>query len=162
TDDDRAVDLRQLRLTGVAVDDTPELGDARRPRNVERDSLLAERDDHEVRRRPVEERMMVRLGERPALAELRLPDERRMPQVADVEERHLRAVRLVPSLVQALADPEQQRVRDRMQIRRVAGKLELSEQRRMRGVMEVDGVERIDLLERDDVAGRPDHPDGVD
>ena len=105
---------------------------------------------------------MVGLRLRPALAERRVREPRRMAEVGDVEERELRAGRLVPGRPTSSPDPEQQVVADRVQVGRVAGQLELAEHARPRRVGDVDRVERVDLLERDDVRGRADEPDRVD
>ena len=87
--------------------------------------------------------------------------ELRRAQVGDVEERDLRAERR-PPLVGVLADAEQQVVADRVQVRGVAGDLQLAEHARVRRVGEVERVERIDLAERDDVAGVADEAHRVD
>src|SRR5205823_2907369 len=65
-------------------------------------------------------------------------------------------------LVHVLADPEQQVLADRVQVRRVAGELQLPEHAWMLGIGEVDGVERVDLPERDHVARVADEPDRID
>ena len=95
------------------------------------DGTLRERDDDEPRRRPEEEGVMVGLRRRPALAERGVREPRRVAEVGDVEERELRAGRLVVR-ADVLADPEQQVAADRVQVRRVAGQLDLARARRGR------------------------------
>ena len=61
-----------------------------------------------------------------------------------------------------LADAEHQVLADRMQVRGVARDLELAEHPRLRRVGEVDGVQRVDLPEGDDVARVADEAHRVD
>ena len=61
-----------------------------------------------------------------------------------------------------LPDAQQQVVADRVQVGRVAGDLQLPAHARARRVGEVERVERIDLAERDHVAGVVDEAHGVD
>ena len=82
-------------------------------------------------------------------------------RIGDVEERELRAERAA-FLVRVLADAEQQVVADRVQVRRVAGDLQLAEHARLLRVGEVERVERVDLPERDDVADVAGEANGVD
>ena len=91
----------------------------------------------------------LRLG--PARTEGRVSQPCRVPEVGDVEERELRAARS-PLVVDVLPHTEQQVLADRVQVGRVPRDLQLAEDSGPRGVGEVDGVERVDLLERDDVS----------
>ena len=86
---------------------------------------------------------------------------RRPAQIGDVEERELRPGR-PPLLRRVLADAEQQILADGMQVRRVAGDLQLAEHARPVRVREIDRVERVDLPERDHVADVADEAHGVD
>ena len=60
-----------------------------------------------------------------------------------------------------LPDAEQEAVADGVQVGRVAADLELPAHHRARGRGEVEGVERVDLAEGDDVARVADEADGV-
>src|SRR5207253_10830766 len=112
-------------------------------------------------RRPVEEGVVVGLRYRPALPERGVRDPRRVREVGDVEERDLRAGRLVVR-ADVLPDAEQEVVPDRMQVGRVAGDRQRPEHLRVRGIGDVDRVQRVDLLERDYVAVVADEAHRVD
>src|SRR5215204_5389073 len=86
---------------------------------------------------------------------------RRLAQVGDVEDRELRPER-APLLVRVLADAEKQVLADRVQVGRVARDLQRAEHARALGQREVEGVERVDLAEGDDVAGVADEAHRVD
>ena len=85
----------------------------------------------------------------------------RAAEVGDVEDRDLRAEPMA-RVVGVLADAEHQVLADRVQVRGVAGDLQLAEHARLLRVGEVDRVERVDLAERDDVAGVADEAHRVD
>src|SRR4029079_2330892 len=67
-----------------------------------------------------------------------------------------------PLGVGLLADPDQPAVSERVQVRRVAGDLQLAGDLRGPGITQVDGVERIGLPERHHVTGALDEADTVD
>ena len=85
----------------------------------------------------------------------------RVRRIGHVEQRQLRALDASVE-VGTLADADQQTLADRMQVRRVAGDLQLAAQRRRRGITEIDHVQRIGLAERDDVTLRAEESHGVD
>ena len=115
----------------LIVLDAAERVDPAAAADAEADGALLERDHHEPRPRPEEERVVVVLGLRPALAEVLRVQPRRLPQVGDVEDRELRPERAPALLVDVLADAEQQVVADRMQVGGVAGDLQLAEHARL-------------------------------
>ena len=69
---------------------------------------------------------------------------------------------MTPSRARLPADAQQQARADRVQVGRVAGDLELADDPRVVGIGEVEHVQRVDLAERDHVAGVADEADGVD
>ena len=102
-----------------------------------------------------------RLRRRPR-PERRLRQQLRRGRVGDVEELELRARRLVRGGRDVLADPEQQPVGERVEVGGVPLELELADHLRRRRGAEVDRVQRVDLVEGDDVPGVADEPHRVD
>ena len=100
------------------------------------------------------------LGTRAAAEALAVePDRAR--RVGDVEQRRLHPARDAVGADLA-ADAEQEPRPDRMQIGRVPGDLQLAHRAGRGRVREVEDIERVDLAERDHVAGVADQADGVD
>ena len=162
--DQRAEDVPALVLGAADLADPVVALDAEPERAVERVLRLvgAHRDHGQLRRRPVQERVVVVLGRRAGrLAERVLVEPLRRAQVGHVEQRELRALRL-PLLVRVLAEAEQQVVPDRVQVRREAEDLQLAAHPRLLRVGEVERVERVDLAEGDDVALLAEEAHGED
>src|SRR5690606_8638934 len=84
----------------------------------------------------------------------------RVSGIGDVEQRHLRAPRLASS-EDVLPNAEEEVVPDRVEVRGVARDFQHPEQARVRWVGQVDGVQRVNLAERHDVADLADEPDRV-
>ena len=125
--------------------------------------LAVDRQHRELGGGPPEERVVVPLDgrARPALADLRLLQPRRVREVGDVEQRQLQALHAAVAR-RLLADAEQQLLAHRVQVGGVAGDLQLAHDARVVRVGEVERVERVRLAERDDVADVADEADRVD
>ena len=82
-------------------------------------------------------------------------------RIGDIEQRDLRTG--ATSLgVGVGADPEQQPRADRVEVRRVAGDLQLAGDARVGRIGQVEHVQRVDLAERDHIARVADEPDPED
>ena len=156
----RVRDLGDLGDPVRAVDAERERARERRPHVV---LVVAHGGDHrEPLGRPPEERVVVVLDGRPGVpADAVLVEPDGLREVRDVEQRQLHA--RAPALVgRVLADPEQQPVAERVQVRGVAGDLELARHPRRLRVGEVERVQRVDLAERHHEARVADVADRVD
>ena len=76
-------------------------------------------------------------------------DELGIVEVGDVEDRNLQLLEEASLLVGAPADADEVVLVERLEVFRVAGDFELAFDRRVLGVAQVDGEQRVDLAERD-------------
>src|SRR6185295_19718898 len=104
--DERTPDPRREGEPPRFVVDRADGRDPARAADAVARSALLERDHDEAGLGPVEERVVVGLGLRPARPERLAVQPRRLPEVRDVEERQLRAL-WSAFLVHVLADAEQ-------------------------------------------------------
>ncbi len=119
------------------------------------------REHREVGVGPPQEGVVVPLHLRGAVAEGERVDAFGVRRIAHVEQRHLGAE--PHALVgRVLPDAEQQPVAERVEVCRVPGDLQLADHARVGRIGQIEGVERVGLLEGDHVADVTEEPDGVD
>ena len=98
--------------------------------------------------------MRIELGTRYRCGQRERGQAGRRGQIGDVEQRDLRAADM-PHRVRLAADPDQPRVRRRVQIGRIAGQGDRAADARLRRVTQVHGVEGVGLPEGDHIADGP-------